>query len=100
MMFLLGWLLATYGPVGTAALFWRLAKPSHVAWLFHLLLLPCAVVMLWGGGLLMASVVGDPDFDSTLGGPIIPALLLFFLAIFGYATALVCGHLSAKFARG
>ena len=25
---------------------------------------------------------------------------LFFLAIFGYATALVCGHLSAKFARG
>jgi hypothetical protein len=87
-----GWMLATYGPIITAALFWRLAKRSALPWLFHVLLLPMFYGLLLAGNAVMLSMLDVPDFDDTLGAPMMPA---FFCTI---ATAIV--YFSALAARG
>ncbi|HEY0026832.1 MAG TPA: hypothetical protein VGC35_03085 [Allosphingosinicella sp.] len=80
MLGVIGWIIATFGPIGVAVCFWRLAKRVRAPWVVHLLFLPCAYALLMAGVYLMLFVIGDPDFDSTLGGPVMQAALLFAAA--------------------
>ena len=83
-----GWVLATFGPIRTAAFLWRLSHRFPKAWLLHLLLLPCLYVLLLAGERIMLSTVSDPDFDGTLGAPIMPAILCILLVAATYFSAL------------
>lgn len=84
-----GWAIATYGPIAVAVLFWRWAKRIPAPWVLHLLFLPCAAVLFRIGDALMLSVIEDPDFDATLGGPEMPAILLLVVAVGGYFAAVI-----------
>lgn len=55
----------------------------------HLLMLPLAFAMLKLGASLMLSIIGSPDFDDTIGGPLIQAGALFLLAVIGYYSAVL-----------
>jgi hypothetical protein len=84
-----GWLIATFGPITLTVVFWRWAKGLRKAWTLHLLMLPSALAMLKLGGFLMLSVTETPDFDDTIGGPVIQAIVLLPLAVIGYYSAVV-----------
>jgi hypothetical protein len=94
-----GWVLATCGPIIAAALLWRLAHRFSKGWLLHLLLIPSLYVVLLAGERIMLSTVSDPDFDSTLGTPIMPAMLCALLVMVFYLSALVLEHASKLSAR-
>ena len=89
-----GWVMVTYGPIIVATLLWGLAKRSSAPWLLHFLLLPSFWALLVAGNSLMLSTLNVPDFDDTLGAPIMPALLVMTVTIALYASALVLGRLS------
>ncbi|HEX8579260.1 MAG TPA: hypothetical protein VF655_06655 [Allosphingosinicella sp.] len=93
-----GWLVATFGPITLAVLFWRWSKGIRRAWTLHLLMLPSALAMLKLGGLLMLSATGAQDFEGTLGGPVFQAGVLLLLAVIGYYSAVVCAALNRWFA--
>ena len=40
MLGIFGWMVATFGPIGLALVFWRLAKRFRGRWILHLLFLP------------------------------------------------------------
>jgi hypothetical protein len=84
-----GWSIATLGPIVLAVVFWRWAKMLRKAWVLHVLMLPSALAMLKVGASLMLSVTGTPDFDDTIGGPLIQAIALLSLAIIGYYSAVL-----------
>lgn len=85
-----GWLAATYAPLALAVWFSRQAKRTASPWMLHLFFPPAACAFFWGGSTAMLSVINDPDFDATLSTPLMPAIFLFFVAMFGYvATAVV-----------
>jgi hypothetical protein len=83
-----GWVIATYGPVLAATLFWRLAKRFPMPWFVHVLLLPSFYALLAAGNLLMLSTLDVPDFDNTLGAPIMPALFVAIATMLVYFSAL------------
>ena len=84
----LGWLIATFGPITTSIVFWRLSKRLRKAWIVHLLVLPLAYAMVSGGASLMLFATGDrTGFDNVLGGPVIQAGILFILTVIGYYSA-------------
>ena len=85
----LGWLIATFGPIVVAIVFWRGTKRLQTPWVLHLLMLPLAFAMLYAGSALMLFVTGTPDFDDTIGGPVIQALALLLSAVIGYYSAVV-----------
>lgn len=84
-----GWGLVTFGPILLAALFWRRSRSASAPWIFHLLLLPGCLILLWAGDALMLSAITDPDFDATLDEPDMPGFFLFVIALCGYYTAFV-----------
>ena len=84
-----GWFIATFGPIGLAVVFWRWAKGLRKAWALHVLMLPSALAMLKLGGSLMLFAIGSPDFDDTIGGPVIQAITLLLLAVIGYYSAVI-----------
>ena len=84
-----GWLVATFGPITVAAAFWRLSKRAQRRWIFHALLLPLTYGLVRIGAAMMLLVIGSPDFDDTIGGPIVQADVLWLLAIVGYYAAVV-----------
>jgi Mg/Co/Ni transporter MgtE len=86
---LLGWAIATFGPMGLAVGFWRLSKRFRARWVIHLLFLPCAIALLLAGAELMLFVIGHRDFDDTLGGPVLQAALMLVLAVAAYFAAVV-----------
>ena len=88
-MFVLGWVIATYGPLALAVTFWRLAKrfQTPLSVILHLLLLPCALAIFRAGDSMMVVSIGDPDFDATLGAPELPATLSVAIAILSYFAA-------------
>jgi hypothetical protein len=95
-----GWALASYGPVIVAALIWKLAKRSSVPWLFHILLLPSFYALLVAGNALMLSTLNVPDFDDTLGAPIMLALFIIIGTMAIYLLALIVNQTSRFTARG
>jgi len=99
MLGLLGWFVATFGPIGAAVGFWRFAKRARTPWLVHPLFFPCAFVLLRAGEALMLFVIGEPDFDSTIGGPVLQAGLLFAVAVAAYLAALVASGLGFQAKR-
>jgi hypothetical protein len=95
MLGLAGWFVATFGPIGVAVCFWRLAKRVRAPWVVHLLFLPCAVALLWVGQHLILFAIDYQDFDHTLGGPVLQAALLFPVASILYFAALIYRGLRA-----
>lgn len=93
-----GWLIATFGPMTLTVAFWRWAKALRKAWMLHLLMLPIAVASVKLGTSLMLSVTGTPDFDDTIGGPVIQAMVLLLLAVIGYYSAVTHATLNRWFA--
>lgn len=83
-----GWALITYGPILTAALFWRWGDRFSRGWLLHILIIPILYAVLLAGSRIMGSTVRDSDFDSTLGAPIMPAFLCALVVIAIYFSAL------------
>ncbi|MES2441600.1 MAG: hypothetical protein V4574_02120 [Pseudomonadota bacterium] len=94
-----GWILASLGPITIAALFWRWAKRVRWSWVLHLLFLPCAGIACWNGQSLMLFVMGEPDFDATIGAPVMPSFLLMAIAVAGYAVALFSRLVSYSFSQ-
>lgn len=94
-----GWVLASYGPILVAALFWRWADRFSAGWLLHLLLIPCLYALLLAGSRLMLSTINDPDFDNTLGAPIMPGMLCDLAVMAVYFSALAVKQLSKWRAR-
>ena len=84
-----GWLVATFGPITVSVIFWRLSKHLQRALVLHLLMLPIAYALTRAGAWLMLYVIGVPDFDDTIGGPIVQAFLLFVVAVIGYYFAVL-----------
>jgi hypothetical protein len=84
-----GWLLATFGPITVSIAFWRWSERLQKAWILHLLMLPLAYALVRSGASLMLVVIGIPDFDDTIGGPVIQASTLFVLAVIGYYSAVL-----------
>lgn len=89
-----GWVLASYGPILVAALFWRWADRFSKGWLLHLLLIPCLYALLLAGWRMMGSAVADSDFDNTLGAPIMPSMLLSVVVMAIYFSALAVKQIS------
>ena len=89
-----GWALASYAPILVATLFWRLATRFSTGWLLHLLLLPCLYALLLAGSRIMLSTVNDPDFDNSLGAPIMPALFCALVVTVVYFSALAVKQVS------
>ena len=85
----LGWFTATFGPIGLVVVFWRCTKILRRAWMLHLLMLPFTLAMFKAGSALMLSVIGSPDFDDTLGGPVLQGIALLLLAVIGYYSAVL-----------
>jgi hypothetical protein len=94
-----GWVLASYGPILAGALLWRWADRFSKGWLLHLLLVPCLYALLLAGARIMLSTVNDPDFDNTLGAPIMPAFFCAFVVLVVYFSALAMKRVS-KFHAG
>jgi hypothetical protein len=94
----LGWFIATFGPITVSIAFWRWSKRVRKAWLVHLLMFPLAYGLITGGASLMLFAIGDPDFDATIGGPVLQAAVLFDLAVIGYYFAVAC-KLFGKFLK-
>lgn len=86
---LAGWCLATYGPVLLGLCLWRLAKRSRNPWIIHLSLVPSLFALLVAGERIMLSTLYVPDFDSTLGAPIMPALVAVLATATIYYSALM-----------
>jgi Na+(H+)/acetate symporter ActP len=86
---LAGWSVATYGPIVVATVFWKTAKRTSASWLFHTFLLPSLYALLISGNALMLSTLDVPDFDDTLGAPIMPALFIIIATMIVYLSALV-----------
>lgn len=84
-----GQVLLTYGPIAVAALCWRLSKHGRFGWVAHILILPAAILLLNLGESLMLSVTDFPDFDDTIGEPVMPGFFLFLIALAIYCGALV-----------
>lgn len=84
-----GTMLATYGPIAAAVLFWRWAKKSMALWTSFVLFLLCAIGLFRGGETLMLAVIEDPDFDAMFGAPIMPATLLLMVAVTGFFAAVI-----------
>ncbi|QIG81364.1 hypothetical protein [Stakelama tenebrarum] len=86
-----GWIIATYAPIAVIVIFWRLTKRAGplYALILHVLLLPCALAALLVGDQLMTSTIRDPDFDATLGAPMMPAMLALMAALGAYGAALM-----------
>ena len=95
-----GWAIAAYGPILLAWLFWRMAQRISVAWLLHMMLLPSFYALLLAGNALMLSTLEVPDFDDTLGAPIMPALLSIAVTAIVYFSALVARHVRGGVAHG
>ncbi|MBX3563483.1 MAG: hypothetical protein KF730_02790 [Sphingomonas sp.] len=92
-----GWLIATFGPIALSVLFWRLSRHVRRAWILHLLMLPLAYLMIGQGAALILAMTGDvTGFDSTLGGPIIQAMVLFMLTIISYYSTVLIATLHAR----
>lgn len=87
-----GWCIATYGPVLAAMILWKSATRSRIPRLRHLLLLPTHYGLLVVGNKLMLSTQYLPDFDSTMGAPIMPALLTIIMTISVYCLSLGVVH--------
>jgi hypothetical protein len=96
MLAVLGWLLATFGPLGLAVGFWRLAGRLRTRWPLHLLFLPCAFASLMIGDRIMLFAIGAWDFDDTIGGPVLQALLLFLIAVPLYFGAVLWTALASR----
>lgn len=94
-----GWIVATYGPVLIAVSLWRFAKHHRAPWLLHLLLLPALYALLIAGSRLMLSTLYVPDFDATLGAPIMPAVLSIIAALTTYSMALAAERFSRSTGR-
>ena len=91
-----GWVIATYGPVLSAFAFWRFMKHRQRSWMLHLLLLPLVYVMLVAGSRLMLSTLYVPDFDATLGAPIMPAFASIVATATIYSLALIAERMSGS----
>jgi hypothetical protein len=89
-----GWALITYGPILTAALFWKWGDQFSNGWLLHILLIPCLYALLLAGERIMGSTVRDSDFDGTLGAPVMPAMLCALVVIAIYFSALAAKQIS------
>lgn len=83
MLALFGWFVATFGPIGIAVLFWRVAKLFRHGWILHLLFLPCTVALYVAGEKVILFATDYTDFDHTLGGPVLQARALFPIAVSG-----------------
>jgi len=94
-LWITGWVVASYGPLCIAAAFWRLSKRVRYPWLLHLLFVPGALLTLRAGESLMPSVIQDPDFDSTIGAPVMAAIFCSFAAVIIYFGAVI-GAFGAK----
>ncbi|MET0308954.1 MAG: hypothetical protein ABW023_09640 [Sphingomonas sp.] len=92
---LAGWILSNYVPIAVALLYWRRAKQARRPWVFHLLLLPSIILATWAGDSMMLQVTGEPDFDATIGAPVIIGMYLLIVAVLGYAAAVIA-HRNAR----
>ncbi|WP_157216323.1 hypothetical protein [Flavisphingomonas formosensis] len=89
MVGILGWIIATYGPIMVFVSSWHLSLRLRATWVVHLLVTPCAGITLLAGSKIMLYLIRDPDFDATLGAPVMPAPLLFVIAFVGYFSVLI-----------
>jgi len=78
---------------------WRWADRFSAGWLLHLLLIPCLYVLLLAGQRIMLSTVNDPDFDASLGAPIMPAFFCDLAVMAIYFSALGAKQASKSRAR-
>jgi hypothetical protein len=93
----LGWTVATYGPLALAVTFRRLTTHLRTPPLvLHLLFLPCALAFFWAGYATMAALIIDPDFDALLGFPETPALFSLAVATVGYFVSALSERRPAK----
>jgi hypothetical protein len=91
---ILGWLLASYGAMVLAVLFWRCSKRMRFGWLLHPLFPVAAFLSYWAGGSIMLGAIGASDFDSTIGGPVIVGGLLLPISMLGYLVAVISFYVS------
>ena len=84
----LGYTIATFGPLSSAIAFWRLSDRVQASWMMHLLFVPVAFLIYKLGEQLVYYAAGVPDGDSVEGYMLLPALSLFVLTTVSYLSVL------------
>lgn len=92
-LMILTWMTFTYGPIFIGYIFWNGAGWFRRPWLPHLLLLPALYAYALLADNLMLWAFGAPDWDGTMGAPIMPGFLLMLLMIVIYYLGLAAKSL-------
>ena len=89
-LWFVGLLLATFGPIPLAFLFWWLSKKAHYGWLLHFIYPPAAVLLIWFGADAIFYASGDTgDGPPGNGLLLVPAFLIFAATVAIYFVGLV-----------
>lgn len=85
---IVGWAIATFGPVTLSVCIWGLVKRVRARWVPHLLFIPCAIAFFRGGATLLdyASDWGD---SMGVGMFMILAAALLCLTMLVHAASLI-----------
>jgi hypothetical protein len=86
---LAGWLIATSGPLLSSISLWRWRRRLQPLWMWHLLFIPCAIVMFRAGESILFRAAGVPDGDSIEGYTLLAASGFLILTLLVHAGALV-----------
>jgi len=95
---LAGWAIATFGLPILSICIWGLVKRVRARWALHLLFIPCAVALFWGGYGLLHFASGSPVDSMSEGLFMILALLFLCLTGMVHAVALIV-ELAGMFRR-
>lgn len=85
---IIGWVIATFGPLTLSVFIWALVKRVHAKWAPHLLFIPFAIA-LFRGGVRLLGYATDWSDSMGVGMFMILAALLLCLTVLVHAASLI-----------
>ena len=84
-----GLLLATLGPIMLSVCVWLMARRLERRWLAHLIFIPAAILIYWGGAILFFYGAGAGGDYSIEGYAILTGGMYLFLTLLVHTAALI-----------
>lgn len=85
----IGWFVATLGPLVLSVWVWRAARRVKQKWLWHLLFIPCSIAIYRLGASTLFYAAGVPDGDSVEGYTLLAGNGFLLFTLFVHTAALV-----------